>query len=114
VVAEGLGTVCIIEDVSLWEVFWKAPLAEASDLIGKEQACAVAQGTTLDVMEPHGRGVFQEWRALSAARLEVAGDAWADSFSLLEEGQFGIELDSSSEGSKGRALVWLSRKGLRG
>jgi len=56
-VPEGLGTVGIVEDVGLGEVFGEAPFAEAGDLIGKEEACAVAEGTALDVVKAHGYGV---------------------------------------------------------
>jgi hypothetical protein len=92
-VAERLGTVGIVEHMSLGEVLWKAPLAEASDLIGKEEAGAVAEGTALKVVQAHGHGVFEKGGASCDACLEVEGGVGRDLLDVLEEAVLWIEGD---------------------
>ena len=101
-VSEGLGTVGVVEDVGLGEVFWEAPFAETSDLIGKEEACAVAQGTAMDVVKAHGHGVSQESGAPSGARLEEVCGIGRDLLDFLEKVSSRIEGDGASEGFEGR------------
>jgi len=92
-VAERLGTVGIVEHMSLGEVLWKAPLAKASDPIGKEDAGAVAEGTALDVVQPHGHGVSEKGGAWGGARLEVEGATGRDLLDVLEEAVLRVEGD---------------------
>lgn len=50
VMPEGLCTVRIVEDVSLGEVFGKAPFAETSDVIGREDSGTIAERVSVQVV----------------------------------------------------------------
>jgi hypothetical protein len=108
-VAETLCPVGIVKDVGLGEVLGESPLAETCNLRGSKQSGAISEGTSLNVVQAYGCGVFEEGGASSGACLEESGGNGRNLFDGLEKVRFRIEENGASEGFKGGAVrspVW--------
>lgn len=95
------GTVCIVEDLGLGEVSGETPFAKASNLVRVDSAAAITEGSSVDVVEPHGNRVFEKRGEVGGAGLKLYGSLRHYRFDILKEMTRGIEGDGSSEGGEG-------------
>jgi hypothetical protein len=97
---ERSGAVEIVEQTVLGETWGELPFPGVSDLLWIESSCGIAEGVSVEVVEPDADGVLEEASAAIETGLEAACSLGADPLQAEEIG-FGVEWEAAAEGREG-------------